>query len=228
MSLIRETTPEAAARFNESPRAHRSNAELAIRVAVEEWGRAKWPGARVVHELVMDRGNVRADMAFVGTDHFVSVEIKGMFDVSHRLIHQVAMFRVASPEIWVVADEKFDDDVDLIGHLLPSVARAAVRRDGEPVGRHGFDRAVTGIEEIGQPGEFAPIPRAMLALLWAEELYEETLRHRLIMKRTSKRPAHRKLIDLMLRLEPAEQVAAVCRQLRARNAFWRADPPIIE
>jgi len=30
----------------------------------------------------------------------------------------------------------------------------------------------------------------------------------------------------MLRLPWEEQLAAVCRQLRSRDAFWRADPPI--
>jgi hypothetical protein len=37
---------------------------------------------------------------------------------------------------------------------------------------------------------------------------------------------HARLVEAMLRLGPAERLAAVCRQMRARDALWRADPPV--
>jgi hypothetical protein len=76
---------------------------------------------------------------------------------------------------------------------------------------------------MAEPLDFRPEPEAMLSLLWVGELAEEVQRFRL--GGTDKAP-HRVLVARMLRLTAAEQLAAVCRQLRARDAVWRADPPI--
>ena len=67
---------------NSAP-ANRSSEELEIRAAVETWGRAKWPGSRVVHELVT--GSCRIDMAFIQSDHIAGVEIKSSRDRLARL-----------------------------------------------------------------------------------------------------------------------------------------------
>jgi hypothetical protein len=57
------------------------------------------------------------------------------------------------------------------------------------------------------------------------ELYAEAVRFRVC---GAKAPTHAKLVSYLERLTPKEQLAAVCRQLRARSALWRADPPIRE
>lgn len=200
-------------------RRYRSDDELAIRDALEPWGRSRWPEARCCHELVMNRGTARADMAFVAPRHLVSIEIKSAWDTTERLIPQIAMFRLATPECWVVVDQRHGRDADLVHWLLPTIGVALALREGD---RRGPFR----IEVQREPASFVPHPEAMLSLLWVRELLAEATASRLIQRRSSKPPSHRVLIDFMLRLDPAEQLAAVCRQLRARTALWRADPPV--
>ena len=56
-------------------RLYRSKEELAIRDALERVCRLRWPEARLVHELVMGRGSVRADLAAVAPNHLAAFEI---------------------------------------------------------------------------------------------------------------------------------------------------------
>jgi hypothetical protein len=53
--------------------------------------------------------------------------------------------------------------------------------------------------------------------------YAEAVRHRVWQ---GKYGTSAKLVSALLKLSHHEQVAAVCRQLRGRDALWRADPPI--
>lgn len=220
MGMIRETTPDAQARYHQSNtrRIYRSQAELKMRDAVEVWGRAKWPDARVIHELVMDRGTVRADVAFVTPDHIAAVEIKSDHDDTHRLLHQAGMFRLAVPELWIASAHRHVKDAELIRYLMPSIGIALCDRVDSlgPTPDIHLD-----IER--EALRFNPWPEATLALLWVAELAEEAARFKLGMP---KRSTHDKLIKAMLKLDPADQMAAVCRQLRARSFGWRADPPI--
>lgn len=217
--LIRPTAPDEAAAGPKRP-IYRSDHELALRGMVERWGRAKWPDARVCHELVMDRGTVRADLAFVSPDHLVAVEIKAPYDQTTRLLQQVGMFRLATPEVWICAAARHHSDADLVRYLLPSVGLLLTDMD-RSVGAVPTDAS---LDEVCPADVVAPHPEAMLALLWVEELLAEALRHRLAQIRSGW--THAKLVKLLMRLDPEEQTAAVCRQLRARSAFWRADPPI--
>jgi hypothetical protein len=197
---------------------YRSDAELEMREAVDLWGRARWPEARVVHELVMDRGKVRADMAFISPAALVSIEIKSGYDDSARMMNQVAMFRLSTPETWLITDVKHQRDVGLVHYLLPTIGCATATREkmyGGP-----FSISVTR-----EPAPFAPHPEALLSLLWVAELHAEAVRARLWRGNAG---THAALVRIMLRLDPAEQLAAVCRQLRGRDALWRADPPIWE
>ena len=200
--------------------AYRSAAELQIREAVTEWGRPRWPAARLVHELVMDRGKVRADMAFVEPANLVSLEIKGPSDTVDRLIHQLAMFRLASPETWLVADDRHVRDAKLMHYLLPTIGLAFAR----PEQRNNMAGRYV-VEVAHEPRPFVPHPEALLALLWVPELQEEATTARVWQ---GKPGTHAALLRAMLKLGPDEQLRAVCRQLRRRNALWRADEAIYD
>lgn len=197
-------------------RRFRSNDELGMRDAVDVWGRARWPAARVVHELVMARGSVRADMAFIEPDHLVSIEIKSVWDYTDRLINQACMFRLATPETWIVVDQKHLRDADLVHYLLPSIGVAVARRDGE---KGPFQI------EVHRPHAtfYLPNQEAMLSLLWVAELRAEAGLRGLS---PTQKMGHAALVKLLLRLPAEERMEAVCRQLRARDALWRADPPV--
>jgi hypothetical protein len=220
MTMIRETTPDAPARRDEGRRIYRSDAELRMRDAVERWGRAKWPDARVCHELVMDRGTVRADVVFVSPGHLVAVEIKSEHDDTSRLLHQAGMFRLAVPELWIAAPLRHTGDAELVRYLMPSIGVALTDRDRSQGALPGqFE-----LEEAQPAQPFQPWPEACLSLLWVAELAAEASRARVVQGRSKQ--THRALVAAMLRLTWPEQLAAVCRQLRARQAFWRADPPV--
>lgn len=215
MSLITETVPfDQAAPVQKR---YRSQDELDMRTAVELWGRTRWPGARQVHELVMNRGSVRADMAMIGTDHFVSIEIKSEYDTTERLMNQSGMFRLASPELWLVMHHRHVRDADMIRYLIPSIGVAQAVRHG------AHQSGPFQIEVLHEAQQYVPLPEAMLSLCWVAELHDEAVRRRLW---SGKAPSHAKLVRLLERLDPGEQIQAVCRQLRGRSALWRADPPV--
>lgn len=222
MSEAALTIPSSTEPFDQvapARNSYRSQDELDIRVAVDIWGRSRWPDARVVHELVMDRGKVRCDMAFIGPRHLVSIEIKSGYDVAERLMNQVTMFRLATPETWIVVDHKHLRDTRMIAYLLPSIGIAVAERSRPRDVQSPFRITV---EQEHSP--FVAQPEAMLHLLWTTELRDEAVRFRLPF---GKRDTHAKLVkNLLARLTAAEQIEAVCRQLRARNALWRADPPV--
>ena len=220
MALIRKTTPDAVARRETARPIYRSDHELKMRDAVERWGRKKWPLARIVHELVMDRGTVRADMAFISPDHLVAVEIKSEYDNTTRLLHQGGMFRLAVPELWIASPHRHIADAELIRYLMPSIGVCLTDRDS----LIGPLPSTFEIEDVHQAAPFMPWPEACLSLLWVAELAEEASRAKLI--QTKSRLSHATLIRAMLKLTWPEQLSAVCRQLRSREAFWRADPPI--
>lgn len=210
--------------------AYRSSEELAMRDALEGWCRARWPDARIVHELVMGRGSVRADLAVVEPDHLVAFEIKGPHDNMMRLVHQVALYRLSVPELWLVVGRDKDGDAELIRYLLPSIG--VLRVTGLP---HSNYRSL--VEENGStvpirielihPAElFRPDPECLLQLCWSAELLAIAGRTGCWQQRGSKPPAHARLVAALKALSVQEMVPEVCAELRARQAFWRADPPI--
>ncbi len=211
-----------------------SPAEQAIREAVEAWGRLRWPKARVVHELVVGRGKNRVDIAFIDTDHWVVIELKSAADYcGGRLLDQIGMFRLSAPEIWLAVDPRHADDAKLSGKLLPSMGLMIC--DAYPnrgaVGAWLNDKKMVPLKErtieiVAQPKPFAQDPACMLNVLWRDELFCAV--RDCHGSAPAPRITHPQLVKLMLR-EPAEiQMAAVCRQLRARDALWVADPPIAE
>jgi hypothetical protein len=197
---------------------NRSSAELAMRDAVERWGRARWPDARVVHELVTSE--CRIDMAFVRPSDLIGVEIKSDRDVLDRLDKQLATFREHMPEVWVMVGPKWKDKA------REWYSGVAVIEDGD-VAMHwpAIDPAKPwSAFPVQPPGRRWDIYPRMLRLLWAQEARNIAARKQI--SHTRRSTLGRLLPELAALLTGREIITEVCTELRARDAFWKADPPI--
>lgn len=83
-----------------------SEAEERIRAKVEAAFRRNWPDARIIHELVLDQGGVRIDLAAVTPSALYVAEIKSERDVLKRLPSQVEIATAVAQQVWVVVAEK--------------------------------------------------------------------------------------------------------------------------
>ncbi len=221
----------------------RSLDEQEIRNAVVSRLRVLMPGARIVHELnVAGQGTNRIDVAAIGTEHIVAVEIKSRKDVLKRLDEQWKAFNEVAHFVIVAAHEKhfadyrevyWDDDHAPQRHLNHPLFfgkrfsyRKYVWRYPKPeksdwvYGHHDDDAW-----SFGRFKDLSRIPRAtsMLEMLWAAELQAECNRHRLSCWSRSTRPEM--IRTLAWNLTGKEVTHAVCSQLRQR-AFFEADAPI--
>lgn len=198
-------------------------AEECMRNGVEAFLRQRRPAARIVHELVMDRGKVRADVCAIDIDHIVSVEIKSQYDVTERLINQAAMFRLATPELWLFCDERHERDCAILAYLMPSIGYATA---GVNEIAKASNQGRAPVWQIRREAvTFRPDPEALLSLLWVAELTREAVAARVISPPGSKPWSHGQLVKRMLAaMTEAEIMVSVCAQLRRRNAEWRADP----
>jgi hypothetical protein len=207
-------------------RGYAAESELALRNAMEVFLRERRPCARMCHEMVMGERKVRADVVAVDTDHIIAVEVKGEYDDTTRLLHQVGMYQLCVPEVWIVAPTKHSKDARLIRHLIPSIGLligSGMR--SEHGGRYDQELELKlTVEAEAEPR--AVVPEMMLEMMWRAELAEMCRRTRvLIVSAKSTRP---NMIKALLPL-PVEQLQReVCIELRRRNALWRADAPISE
>lgn len=191
---------------------NRSSEELAMRDRIEAWGRARWPDARVVHELVC--GECRIDMAFVRPSDLIGVEIKSSKDVMTRAEKQYKAFNAMLPEVWIAIAPKWKDAKD-----KPFFSNEMIVTPEEGV-KPSYPGAGWRARRNGL------VYCDMLHLLWAEEARQIAFRHRLdVTKRT---PQHTVTPMLALKLTGEQILHEVCRELRGRNAFWKADAPIYE
>ncbi|HEY0920616.1 hypothetical protein [Devosia sp.] len=85
----------------------RSSAEVEIRDAVVARLRELRPDARIVHELNVDEGMNRVDVAAIGRDRIVFVEIKSERDKPHRLARQLHAFGPCCHALILAAHEKW-------------------------------------------------------------------------------------------------------------------------
>jgi hypothetical protein len=225
MTLLKPSEPwamtaEQAAQRRQFGRAAAS--ELALRQHLEGFARPRWPDARICHEMVMGQGRVRADVVAVGTDHIAAFEVKGEFDETVRLLHQVGMYQLCVPEVWMVVARGHEADAKLIRHLLPSVGLLV--GSGQSGMRHyEFDGKDFGLVVEAEAEPRPVVPEMMLEMLWADEL-----RGACAATRTSvgKKATRSSMINTLLDLDVATLQRAVCTELRGRDALWRADPPV--
>ncbi len=202
-----------------------SRAELRLRNAMEELLRARHPEDRMCHEMVMGEREVRADLVAVSPNHIAAVEVKGDYDKTVRLLHQVGMYQLCVPEVWIVtAKEGHNSDAELIRWLLPSVGVITGTGFKQKWNHVEADDVVLTV--VHEPVPREPVPRQMLEMLWAQELANIVARRRVMAFAPSKIPTRAKAIASALEaLTYQEILVEVCTELRARQALWRADPP---
>ncbi|MGV1752812.1 hypothetical protein [Agrobacterium sp. CG674] len=220
----------------------RSLDEQDIRNAVVARLRDLMSGARIVHELnVAGQGSNRIDVAAIGTEHIVGVEIKSRKDVLKRLDDQWKAFNEVCHFVIVAAHEKhfadyreprWRDDVPSERHLNHPLFFGH-RRGDKRVWRfpQPLPETLRPYPNDGDRWQFCRdrdlrvIPQAtsMLDMLWAAELQNECKRHRVPCSSRSTRPDM--IRSLAWHLTGKEVTQAVCRQLRQRS-FAEADAPI--
>jgi hypothetical protein len=214
------TADEAAQRKGFAARS-----ELELRNGLEGVLRDRHPESRIVHELVMGAREVRADVVAIAPAHIAAVEVKGAYDNTTRLMHQVGMFQLCVPEVWICCAKEHAGDARLIRHLLPSVGLIVGTNLDKGYHRGASqDPLVLDIEAEPVPREV--VPEMMLEMLWAEELRNACHSLRISVHSSTTRP--KCIAALLEKAATTELIAATCRQLRARNALWRADQPIME
>ncbi|WP_336801682.1 hypothetical protein [Kaistia sp. MMO-174] len=196
-----------------------------MRDLIEAWGRRRWPGARVVHELVV--ADCRIDMAFISADHLAGVEIKSSRDVMTRLDRQIETFREHLPEVWLAYAPRWLPVLGYdggnrrlgsgIGHIIVSDAVDEMI-PFSATSRRGYPRKAV-IDEM--------ITSKMLNLLWRDEAFAIAQRTGAV-KVNSRSSLQAMKPALARALTGGQIVREVCRSLRDRDAFWKADQPMGE
>lgn len=225
MTLIKGSEPWAMTAEKAALRrgwGHAAKSELLLREHIEAFCRQRWPGARIVHEIVMGDGRVRADVAAIGTNHIVAFEVKGEYDETTRLLHQVGMYQLCVPEVWmVVATGRHAEDAHLIRHLIPSVG-LLVGSGQSDRNHYEFDGKEFGLTVEAEAAPRPPVTKLMLEMCWRDELIGICERTRTA---TGKKPTRGAMIAALIDLPADRLQIEVCAALRGRDAIWRADPP---
>lgn len=187
-----------------------SEAERFLRGLAEARLRDLMPDARIVHELNVETGQCRVDLAAVSPSRLAFVEIKSRKDTLDRLKEQVRIFSPACNRLAICyASERWSYDA------VSSACGYDEPRDLWPQDRPGY----WTFSESFKP----PNASVMLNLLWRDELWHEAERAGLQPhKRDSRSPLMHRLWNA---LTGQQVVEAVCRQLRARH-FAVADPAV--
>lgn len=204
-------------------RGYAGRSELALRNSLEAFCRGRWPEARICHEMVMGEGRVRADVVAIDHLHIAAFEVKGEYDDTTRLLHQVGMYQLCVPEVWMVVPVgRHAEDARILRHLLPSIG-LLVGAGQSQANHYVFDGKDFDLVVEAEPAPRIVHPEMMLEMLWAAELRGVCDRLRIVV---SKRPTRPEMIKRLLELPLETLQQQVCIGLRSRDALWRADPPI--
>lgn len=203
-----------------------SDAEAEIRAATVMRIRELFPTARVIHELNVEQGVVRADVAAVTEDRLYLFEIKSHRDTLARLGNQVRHFVPVCHGLVVVADEKWCGRATEAG--FPNCdARAIVRFHcgRTPIWQWPEPDRAWGRDWIIPTAPSVPWHHRMLRLLWTDELRNVARDGGLTC--TSRTPGHQLCRDLASALTGRDIERAVCGALQSRSFAW-ADPAIAQ
>lgn len=215
------TADQAASR-----RGYAGRAELALRNSLERFCRTRWPDARICHEMMMGERRVRADVVAIDTAHIAAFEVKGEYDETVRLLHQVGMYQLCVPEVWMVVPVgRHAEDARVLRHLLPSVG-LLVGSGTSQKNHYEFDGKDFDLIVEAEPAPRPVHPEMMLEMLWAAELRGCCLRLNIDVAAKRKAPTRPEMIRKLLELSVETLQREVCTELRARDALWRADAPI--
>jgi len=219
VNLIRAEPPPCrfhSRRAPDMPRANRSSEEFEMRRALAEWGRVRWPEARLVHELVVWQTR-RIDMAWILPDTIIGAEIKSSRDTLDRLDAQLQSFTRCLPLTVLALAPKWADREH----------RYRQRGVNVCVVSPGADAPVTG--HMHNAPERA-VTVQMLDLLWAEEL--RGVARRLTINLPKQATRLQSIAEIAQLATGREIVREVCHELRARDAFPKSpdhppsDPPL--
>lgn len=172
--------------------------------------------------MVMGERRVRSDVVAIDVDHIAAFEVKGAYDELTRLLHQVGLYQLCCPEVWMVVAQGHAIDAKLIRHLLPSVG-ILVGTGKSAHHDYEFDGDNFGLTVEAEAEPRAVVPEMMLEMMWHAELFSmcQTLR-----VATAKRPTRTGMIKALLDAVSVDELQrACCAELRCRVALWRADPP---
>jgi len=219
-----------------------SEAEERVRAKAEALLRRLWPDARIIHELQLEQGGVRIDIAAVSPDRIVAVEIKSERDGLKRLERQIRRALDVADQVWVCVAQKHGEpcerfrDYPIRSDFETEEAHAAAYRAYRAMRRvrlwveAGTDGAMeeATARNWGWSGHI-PDPRERFDLLWADEQRRALGRHfGLIALPSSKGLTRAEMTRQAIEhMTGAEMRRAVCLQLRERR-FPRADPPASE
>ncbi len=211
------TAEQAATR-----RGYAGRAELALRNSLEKFCRSRWPEARLCHEMMMGERKVRADVVAVDPNYIAAFEVKGEYDDTTRLLHQVGMYQLCVPEVWMVVPiGRHAEDARILRHLLPSIG-LLVGAGTSQRNHYEFDGKDFDLVVEAEPAPRPVHPEMMLEMLWRDELFGACERLRVV---TSKKPTRPEMVKKLLELPVVDLQREVCNELRGRDALWRADPP---
>lgn len=205
--------------------------ERKMRDEVADYLRSSLPNVRIVHELVMGHVN-RADLAAIGRDRIVAVEIKSARDVLKRAEKQMDTFTRLAHHAILVLDQKFFDREPYDSGGARCAAPDGVDRSGGEIWHYprpapSADYGGGSMYQWRLPRPTLKQPRAFnfLGLLWRSELVAEAQRHGIDATRRMDMVAISS--QMAWQMTGREIAEAVCRQLRARS-FPEADAPMFE
>jgi hypothetical protein len=191
--------------------------------------RLRWPEARIIHELQLEQGGVRIDLAAVTTDSIAVAEIKSEKDVLKRLRRQIAVAHRVAEEVWVVVAAKHRQDVRDARQWRAGMTEEE-RADYWALSsaRFYFETGAEGeietdVRRRADEGRRCLDPRLIWEMMWAEE-------QALALRRFWGTPAMKPMTRGAMRAVAVENMTgreirrACCAALRARS-FPRADAP---
>jgi len=199
--------------------------------------RKHWGAARIIHELPLRYSVKRIDLAAITDTEIISVEIKSSRDVVDRLEAQIRAFLPISARVIVALAPKWNEKLPLreekhanhISYIQElTEAQNVIRRIGDSsieTWTVDAERQKVQVTDGAFRRNGHPWTARMLDILHVVEVVEIAIAHRLSV---AKRPVHADLVALCCGSMTGRQVtAAVCRALRAREAFGASsDPPI--
>lgn len=217
-----------------------SEAKERVRMKAEAAMRIRWPEARIVHELVLEQGGCRIDIAAVGPDFLAVAEIKSERDVLKRLPAQLQRATQVADEVWVCIAAKHAEAFRgrLLPHYIsgppqprkPPLTGLWCAHEANPDRIPELDQCRIHVEEGGglfmwPDGAWGAErrivdPRARFDLLWAAEMVAA-------LRPLAAPTAPRNYLTrwAVENLTGAQIRRAVCEQIRSRP-FPRADAAI--
>lgn len=213
-----------------------SEAEERIRARAEQRLRGLFPTARIIHELQLEQGGVRIDLAAVTEDHLCVVEIKSERDTLERLSRQIMRATQVADEVWICVAAKHATRLEEIKCWWKEKDEAkakAYRLEARALyGAEVFVENSLGIlgaweHRRERRDKLFTDPRARFDLLWAEEQRSAIGRHfgGAGMGRAEALTRGQLCRLAVEHMSGRELRRHVCQQLRARH-FPRADPPV--